>query len=97
MYLSGILKISLAIPFAAAAFNPLQWLGANGQWYPAPNVAGVSPEVPEGCAVDQVAIASRHGSRYPDPGAYNEWLALEAKVSIFTWLNVRAFHSWFGD
>ncbi|KDN41990.1 hypothetical protein RSAG8_07035, partial [Rhizoctonia solani AG-8 WAC10335] len=32
--------------------------------------------------VDQVAIASRHGSRYPDPGAYNEWLALEAKNQI---------------
>ncbi|CEL56821.1 hypothetical protein RSOLAG1IB_12011 [Rhizoctonia solani AG-1 IB] len=73
--------MSLVTPFAtAASFNPLQWLGANGQWYPGPDVSGVSQEPPEGCTVDQVAIVSRHGSRYPDPGAYNEWLALEAKV-----------------
>ena len=47
-----------------------------------PDVSGVSQELPDGCTVDQVAIVSRHGSRYPDPGAYNEWLALEAKVII---------------
>ncbi|CEL53207.1 hypothetical protein RSOLAG1IB_06173 [Rhizoctonia solani AG-1 IB] len=79
--LSTVLSLSLANSFAAAAtFNPLQWLGANGQWYPGPDVSGVSQEVPDDCTVDQVAIISRHGSRYPDPGAYNEWVALEDKV-----------------
>ncbi|KAJ1301344.1 hypothetical protein OPQ81_003744 [Rhizoctonia solani] len=79
--LNAVLSISLVAPLVnAASFNPLQWLGANGQWYPGPDISGVSQELPEGCAVDQVAIASRHGSRYPDPGAYSEWLALEAKV-----------------
>lgn len=46
-----------------------------------PNVFKISPEVPEGCKVDQAVYISRHGSRYPDPGAYEEWLALYAKVS----------------
>ncbi|KAF8684927.1 histidine acid phosphatase family [Rhizoctonia solani] len=79
--LSTILGLSLVLSAVTAApFNPLQWLGANGQWYPGPDVSGVSQELPDGCAVDQVTIVSRHGSRYPDPGAYNEWLALEAKV-----------------
>ncbi|CAE6495753.1 unnamed protein product [Rhizoctonia solani] len=78
---SVILSLSLATPFVvSASFNPLQWLGANGQWYPGPDALGVSQNVPEGCVIDQVAIASRHGSRYPDPGAYSEWLALEAKL-----------------
>ncbi|CUA72751.1 hypothetical protein RSOLAG22IIIB_05009 [Rhizoctonia solani] len=79
--LNKILTLFLTTPLSAvASFNPLQWLGANGQWYPGPDISGVSQDVPEGCTVDQVAIISRHGSRYPDPGAYNEWLALETKV-----------------
>ncbi|CAE6488985.1 unnamed protein product [Rhizoctonia solani] len=77
--LNPVLGLSLVTSVVAAApFNPLQWLGANGQWYP--DISGVSQELPDGCAVDQVAIVSRHGSRYPDPGAYNEWTSLEVKV-----------------
>ncbi|CAE6361180.1 unnamed protein product, partial [Rhizoctonia solani] len=45
-----------------------------------PDVSDVSQVIPEGCTINQVAITSRHGSRYPDPGAYDEWLAFEAKV-----------------
>jgi hypothetical protein len=45
-----------------------------------PNVNGVSNEVPDGCTVDQVVYVSRHGSRYPDTGAYNQWVALYEKV-----------------
>ncbi|KAF8669460.1 histidine acid phosphatase family [Rhizoctonia solani] len=79
--LNPVLGLSLVTSVVAAApFNPLQWLGANGQWYPGPDISGVSQELPDGCAVDQVAIVSRHGSRYPDPGAYNEWTSLEVKV-----------------
>ncbi|CAE6467132.1 unnamed protein product [Rhizoctonia solani] len=80
----GLLLVAPLI--TADPFNPLQWLRANGQWYPGPDISAASQEVPGGCVVDQVAIASRHGSRYPDPGAYSEWLALEAKTAI--WDNI---------
>lgn len=36
--------------------------------------------MPEGCKVDLAAFFSRHGSRYPDTGAYKEWTALEAHI-----------------
>jgi acid phosphatase len=45
-----------------------------------PNVSGESNDVPEGCTVENVAYVVRHGSRYPDSGAYAEWTALYAKV-----------------
>lgn len=58
------------------AESPLTWLGANG-----PNVHGILAEVPDGCRVDQAAYVSRHGSRYPDKGAYGEWTEMESRVS----------------
>ncbi|KAI0598002.1 histidine acid phosphatase [Biscogniauxia sp. FL1348] len=63
-------------PSSKTATNPLQWLGANGPWYAGPNVYGISPEVPDNCHVDQAAYVSRHGSRYPDQGAYNGWVSM---------------------
>lgn len=45
-----------------------------------PEVTGISSKVPEGCKVDLSAFFSRHGSRYPDPGAYNEWVALRDHI-----------------
>lgn len=51
-----------------------------------PNVNGVSNEVPAGCTVEQAAYVMRHGSRYPDSGAYKEWQALQTKVSRRGWL-----------
>jgi hypothetical protein len=46
-----------------------------------PNIHGISSDVPEGCTVEQAAYVVRHGSRYPDGGAYQEWVALYNKVS----------------
>lgn len=45
-----------------------------------PNVNGVENIVPENCYVEQVAYVVRHGSRFPDNGAYKEWVALYNKV-----------------
>lgn len=45
-----------------------------------PNAYGISSDVPDGCTVDQAAYVVRHGSRYPDPGAYAQWVALYEKV-----------------
>jgi hypothetical protein len=45
-----------------------------------PNVNKISSDVPEGCSVDQAVYVVRHGSRYPDPGAYAEWQALHEAV-----------------
>ena len=65
-----------------AQFNPLEHLGGNSPFFRGPNVFDISPDAPEGCSVDQAAFSSRHGSRYPDPGAYNEWLDLSTKVLL---------------
>lgn len=40
----------------------------------------ISPEPPEGCSVDMVAFTSRHSSRYPDPGTYQQWVMLQSKI-----------------
>ncbi|KAF2158421.1 hypothetical protein M409DRAFT_71657 [Zasmidium cellare ATCC 36951] len=66
---------------AGAEFSPLQHLGGNSPWFEGPNVFGIDPSPPGGCVVDQAAFTSRHGSRYPDPGAYYEWTNLSAKAS----------------
>ncbi|TPX17645.1 uncharacterized protein E0L32_012056 [Thyridium curvatum] len=68
-------------PASATAKEPLKWLGANSPWYAGPNVFGISSDVPEGCTVDQVAYVVRHGSRYPDRGAYQGWLDFHARTS----------------
>ncbi|KAI1498495.1 histidine acid phosphatase [Biscogniauxia marginata] len=73
-YLAPLQDINF--PSSKSATNPLQWLGANGPWYAGPNVFGISPEVPQNCYVDQAAYISRHGSRYPDQGAYNGWVSM---------------------
>jgi hypothetical protein len=78
LYLSPDQEIVL--PSSSLATNPLEWLGANGPYYEGPDVYGVGNEVPEGCVVEQVAYVSRHGSRYPDSGAYAQWAALYGKV-----------------
>jgi acid phosphatase len=45
-----------------------------------PDVFGIPPSEPESCKVDQAVYITRHGSRYPDPGAYNGWVSLYQKV-----------------
>ena len=40
----------------------------------------ISTDIPDGCQVDQAVYVVRHGSRYPDPGAYVEWTTLYSKV-----------------
>lgn len=45
-----------------------------------PETTGISSEVPPGCVVDLAASFSRHGSRYPDQGAYNEWTNLSSRI-----------------
>jgi hypothetical protein len=47
-----------------------------------PNIYGISNAVPDNCVVEQVAYNVRHGSRYPDAGAYAQWTALYAKVKF---------------
>lgn len=64
------------------AANPLQWLGANSPWFAGPNVNDIDSEVPENCYVEQAAYAVRHGSRYPDTGAYNGWVSMQQRVGL---------------
>ncbi|KAI1463672.1 phosphoglycerate mutase-like protein [Daldinia caldariorum] len=80
-------------PRSESATNPLEWLGANGPWYAGPNVFGISPEPPRGCHVDRAAYISRHGSRYPDQGAYDGWVSMYERfqASNFTATESLAF------
>lgn len=77
---TSIATIAALAASSEAQFDPLYHLGGNSPHFKGPNVFDISPNAPEGCSVDQAAFASRHGSRYPDPGAYNGWLELSAKV-----------------
>lgn len=69
-------------PVSETATDPLKWLGANGPWYAGPDVNGISSEVPDNCYVDQAAYILRHGSRYPDTGAYAGWVSMQERVSV---------------
>lgn len=64
--------------------RPLEWVGANAPYFAGPDVNNISNAVPAGCTVDQVAYVVRHGSRYPDAGAYAQWVALHAKIQNAT-------------
>lgn len=68
-------------PVSETATDPLKWLGANGPWYAGPDVNGISPDVPDNCYVDQAAYILRHGSRYPDSGAYAGWVSMQERFS----------------
>ena len=59
-----------------------------------PNVHGISPDIPKGCAVEQAAYVVRHGSRYPDKGAYGEWVEMEEKVGIPSCAFFRLARAW---
>ncbi|KAK2731179.1 hypothetical protein FQN55_004904 [Onygenales sp. PD_40] len=61
-------------------FDPLEHLGANSPWFAGPNVNHISSDIPAGCTVDQAAYIVRHGSRYPDAGAYEQWTELHEKI-----------------
>jgi acid phosphatase len=58
----------------------LQNIRYNANNASGPEVTGISSDIPSGCTVDQAAFFSRHGSRYPDRGAYNEWANLSSRI-----------------
>ncbi|KAG5972065.1 hypothetical protein E4U55_000942 [Claviceps digitariae] len=67
-------------PDAAFAQQPLLHLGGNGPWFEGPNFHAIPLTLDEGCEVDQAAYVLRHGSRYPDQGAYSGWLDMIDRV-----------------
>ncbi|KAK1141719.1 hypothetical protein N8T08_008817 [Aspergillus melleus] len=71
-----LLSLSLGSATAVSSFETLEHLGANSPWFAGPNVNSIPSTVPDGCSVDQAVYVVRHGSRYPDPGAFDEWQAL---------------------
>ncbi|EPE34607.1 Phosphoglycerate mutase-like protein [Glarea lozoyensis ATCC 20868] len=84
VFLSPVQDIIL--PSSDTATSPLTQLGANSPWFAGPNISGESNDIPEGCTIENAAYVVRHGSRYPDSGAYAEWTALYTKIqsSSFT-------------
>lgn len=53
-----------------------------------PEVTSIPSDVPDGCRVDLAAFFSRHGSRYPDTGAYRQWTDLHDRVQAGMPFNV---------
>jgi len=82
MFSLSITSVATLLATAAVAeqFDALHHLGGQGPWFPAPNPNNISPDPPAGCSVDTAAFLSRHGARYPDPGAYSGWQSLYYKV-----------------
>ncbi|KAL2840867.1 histidine phosphatase superfamily [Aspergillus pseudoustus] len=78
-WLMSLSSASYAVSFGSD-FDPREHVGANSPWFAGPNVNKISSDVPEGCSVDQAVYVVRHGSRYPDPGAYAEWQALHETI-----------------
>ncbi|KAF2112758.1 histidine phosphatase superfamily [Lophiotrema nucula] len=81
-HINKFLLLCLTAIGAAARddFNVLHHLGGNGQWFQGPAITGISSDVPSGCTIDQAAFLSRHGSRYPDSSAYNQWTNLSSRI-----------------
>ncbi|KAI2794769.1 hypothetical protein POX_a01370 [Penicillium oxalicum] len=72
----------IVFPSSKTSSNPLPYSVANSPYFPGPNVNGVDNEVPKKCTVQQAAYVVRHGSRFPDTGSYNAWVALKDKIQI---------------
>lgn len=54
------------------AFNPMHYWGNLGPWYSVQGAFGLpdtSPQVPEGCQLEQAHLLFRHGARYPTSGS----------------------------
>ncbi|PVH96612.1 phosphoglycerate mutase-like protein [Periconia macrospinosa] len=77
---TSIAAVALVTGAASQQFDILRHVGGNGQWFPGPEVTGISSETPEGCTVELAGFFSRHGSRYPDRGAYNGWVDLQTRL-----------------
>ncbi|KAJ6147165.1 hypothetical protein N7497_009147 [Penicillium chrysogenum] len=45
-----------------------------------PNVNGIDSRIPDQCTVRQAAYVVRHGSRFPDTGSYEAWVAIYHKI-----------------
>ncbi|KAL2067899.1 hypothetical protein VTL71DRAFT_15997 [Oculimacula yallundae] len=88
----------ILLPASESAKEPLQWLAAGSPYFAGPDINGISNEVPEGCTVEQVSYNLRHGSRYPDTGAYNEWKAIYDKIQAAGAFQATGsmafFHTW---
>ncbi|KAE9374395.1 phosphoglycerate mutase-like protein [Stipitochalara longipes BDJ] len=74
----------IVLPASGSASEPLEWVGANSPYFAGPNIYGISNTVPDNCVVEQVSYNVRHGSRYPDSGAYAQWTMLYAKIQNAT-------------
>ncbi|PWY92282.1 histidine acid phosphatase [Aspergillus heteromorphus CBS 117.55] len=70
----------ILFPSTTESSNPLIYSGGNTPWFAGPNVFGISNEVPSQCTVQQAAYVVRHGSRFPDSGSYDSWVALQEKI-----------------
>ncbi|CAI7597179.1 unnamed protein product [Penicillium glandicola] len=60
--------------------SPLQYAGGNSPYFAGPNVNGINSKVPDQCTVRQAAYVVRHGSRFPDTGSYESWVAIYDKI-----------------
>ncbi|KAJ5316526.1 hypothetical protein N7508_001034 [Penicillium antarcticum] len=72
----------ILFPSSETSSNPLKYAGGNSPYFAGPNVNGIKNEVPDRCSVRQAAYIVRHGSRFPDTGSYNSWVAIYDKIQL---------------
>ncbi|CAI7633117.1 unnamed protein product [Penicillium crustosum] len=92
--LAGLAMVGLCQPLAPendivfssskTTSSPLQYAGGNAPYFAGPNVNGIENKTPEKCTVRQAAYVVRHGSRFPDTGSYESWVALYHKIQAAT-------------
>ncbi|KAJ5895582.1 phosphoglycerate mutase-like protein [Penicillium taxi] len=70
----------ITFPSTTNSQNPLQYSGGNSPYFAGPNANDIENTVPDKCNVQQAAYIVRHGSRFPDTGSYNSWVAIQEKI-----------------
>ncbi|CAG8891692.1 unnamed protein product [Penicillium nalgiovense] len=70
----------IVFPSSKTSSTPLQYAGANAPYFAGPNVNGIDSRIPDQCTVRQAAYVVRHGSRFPDTGSYEAWVAIYHKI-----------------
>ncbi|KAK4699832.1 acid phosphatase, partial [Phenoliferia sp. Uapishka_3] len=79
-------KLTPIFSTRSSSFDPLQHLGGQSPYFPAPAQYGVSSALPAGCHIDQVSYLVRHGARYPTKGSYAGWVSLQQKIANATFV-----------
>ncbi|KAI0338911.1 phosphoglycerate mutase-like protein [Trametopsis cervina] len=80
IFLAALLVPCTSASAVRPSFNPLHHSGPASPYFDAPELFGISPDLPAGCVVDKASYIMRHGARFPEPGSFNGWVNLYSKL-----------------